>query len=179
MIKVVLDQDITISSIGHTSGFNYSIGSYSFKSDDGLEMSFTISPHFYRRWGDGISGSAQWDPPNVGVKSSCESYLRLSSYNCKGLPFRYTVKIRNSSYTSEWVTNYEYWHVSHGMGNAAYTFDESEISEFLDDYKRVGKTLPAHLTIEVDYGGISDEYPFQQNTLVTANYQELKDIVVG
>lgn len=184
MIKTVLDEEIEVTAIPHPSGFNYDVGRYSFETSDGFKMNFVIAPHFYRRSGDSpsITSPEDWDPPNIGKGGSCESYLRLVSYNCKGLPFRYTVKIRGSSYTSRWVTDYDRHSQGSGMQvvQQELHFDESEIDQFLEDHKgaSTGRKVPARLIVDLDYGGIDDGHQFQQDTNLTGKYQELNPVTL-
>lgn len=175
MIKTVLDKEIVVTAIPHPSGFNYDVGRYSFESSDGFKMDFAIAPHFYRRSGDSpsITSPEDWDPPNVGRNQGCETYCKLYKYNCKGLPFRYSIKIRGAEMTSPWVTNYDAYN-NHVCVNCPYTFDEGDLSAFLDDWHHNGKEVDAHIRIELNYGGMVDGYAFTQDTDVAANYQELE-----
>lgn len=174
MIKVVLDQDIKVRVTVHGRGFCYDVGTHDVRTDDGIEMTLSINPHLLRRCNVASATSPEdWDPPNEGQNLRCETYCKLYKYNCKGLPFRYSIKIRGAKITSPWATDYDAYN-NRVKVKCSYTFDEGELSEFLDDWHHSGKEVDAHLRVKLNYGGMVDSYTFTQDTDVAANYQELE-----
>lgn len=179
MYRLVYDQDITLLSGSHNSGFLFTVPVLDITDDYGVHVKFTQSPYFLRRAREGVTDISQWDPPNIGIKWSTESYMHAYAYNCPNISVKLEMQIYSYVAKHIWVpvsefVNYE----GRQVATTEVSDYEDSIDKFKALYKKQGIAVPAHVKIYFDYRTINDPHVFIEDTELGAKLVELKEVIL-
>lgn len=170
--ELIFEKDITLTSIPHTSGFNFS-GPRVKATWENVYIDFTLTPIFLRRANEGTS-FGNWPNNGMGTNMGAECYTKINSFNMENLPFMWEVDILGANVQYEnYITNY----ANHKTAKAAPSVcAEYDPAPFIPYYENIGKTLTAHMKVYIKLGhGLA--YKFINDTEMKATYGQVKDVV--
>lgn len=170
--ELIFDKDITLTSIPHTSGFNFT-GPRVKATWENVYIDFIVSPFFLRRANEGVT-IENWPNNGMGTNIGVECYTQINSFNMEDLPFMWEVDILGANVQCwSYITKY----TDHKTPTiVSCKCPEYDPAPFIPYYQNIGKTVTARMKVYIKLGhGLA--HKFINDTQMIATYGQTKDVI--